>query len=409
MKTNAFLLLLSFFACMIANAQTGNYDECLSVGHGLYKVKTHDRWGIIDKDGNLKLSIEYNEPLFMNGCAVITNFKTRQLAGIIDTLGRFKQYPPYFINASFPFVCDDMLAIREIETGNWGFINIRTGELLKVKIQGFKNKNKILDRLGLSGKGIKGTFVFEFAAPFVEGMATVYSSKTGWHHIDKYGQERFKDSNLRPALFRSSIHNGECVIFNDNGIVVCKETSDHYAGIINYLESEYETKDYHNGLRPPYVITTNNSRLILNSKFQADKFENLSRGDSVILIERPKVIPNVVEKKDSFNLARDIKIELSRKSIAAGAKGTASIIINVTNSGKFQSDTLRLVINVKGVKKEWCGTLTQGATQQITISVPAKFASAAITREATWILQNTNDKITGEDTVTIRRYKPSRR
>ena len=394
---------------MFVSAQNGNYDECINVGHGLYKVKTHDRWGIVDGNDNLKLSAEYNEPLFMNGKAVITHFGTKQLAGVIDSTGNFTQYPPLFINASYPFVCDDMLAVSEKPTGNWGFLNTRTGELLKVQINGSKNKNKLFKSLGISGKGLKGTFIFDFVAPFVEGVATVFSTKSGWHHIDITGKERFRKTGGEPSLFRSSLHNGECVIFGDKGIVVCKETPDNYAGVINYLEDKYEVKDYHKELSYPYIISTNNSRLILNAKLQADKFENLSRGDSVILIERPKIIPKIEEKKDSFNLSRDIMVELSQKTVSASSKGTASVVVNISNVGEFESDSLHIIINIKGLMKEWQGIIPKATTQEVILYIPAKFSASSISRIVSWILKNSDEELSGEETVTIKRYRPKRR
>lgn len=408
MNIKILTIIFTAISSIFASAQNGNYDERINVGNGLYKVKTHDRWGIVDEQNNLKLSAEYNEPLFMNGKAVITIFGTKQLAGVIDSVGNFTQYPPLFINDSYPFVCDDMLAVREKPRGNWGFLNISTGELLKVQIGGSKNKNKLLKSLGISGKGIKGTFVFDFVAPFVEGMSAVYSTKTGWHHIDITGKERFRNSGGYPSLFRSSLHNGECVIFGDKGIVVCKETPDHYAGIVNYLETDYEIKDYHKGLSHPYVIRTNGSRLVLNSKLQADKFENFSRGDSVILIERSKIIPKIEERKYSFNLLRNVKVALSKKTVSASSKGTTSVVVNITNIGELESDSLHIVVTVKGLVKEWEGIIPQGTTQQVTLNIPAKFSSPSISRIVSWTLKDSDEELSGEETITIKRYRPKR-
>lgn len=72
----------------------------------------------------------------------------------------------------------------------------------------------------------------------------------------------------------------------------------------------------------------------LNTKFQADKYENVHSGDSIIFIERPPVIQKVEEPKDSFILDRDIKVTLSKKSVSAGAKGTAAITVNISNVGE---------------------------------------------------------------------------
>ena len=405
------LIFLLFFVCVhiASSAQRGNYDSREALGNGLYKVMSHERWGIVDDDDNLILSIEYNEPLFLNGRAVITNYGTRQLAGVVDSQGKFKPLPPYYVNPAYPFVCDGMLAVREEANGKWGFLNIDADQLLKIQIKGAKSKNKLFKKLGISDKGVKGVFVFDFVAPYVEGMAVVFTEKTGWHHIDRSGHERFRLQSADPALFRSSLHNGECVIFGDKGIVVCRETPDFQAGIINYLEDSYEIKDYRSGLTYPYVIRTNGSTLFLNSRLQADKFESSARGDSVIFIERPKIVPVVVEKKDSFNLSRDITVELSKTNVSAGSKGTAAVTLNITNDGQFDSDTIHVLFNIKGTKKEWTGTISKGETHQITLYIPAKFSASSISRECEWSIDNSSDEISGSETVTIRRYRPSRR
>lgn len=402
-------VLLPAVICLPAFAQGGMFDEKVEVGNGLYKVKTSNRWGLVDNNDNLKLSIEYNEPLFMNGKAVITRYGTRQLEGIVDSTGSFIQTPPYNVNASYPFVTDGMLAVQDTKNGKWGFLNTGTGELLNVVFKGFKpGKNKLLKALGINGKSIKGAFIFDFVAPFAEGMAVVHTEKTGWHHIDKNGQERFKNPDLKPTLFRTSVHDGKAILFDDRGIVLCKETLDRNAGIIDYVDTIYEVKDYNTDLVYPYTIRTNGAKLTLNTKFQADKYERAD-GDSVIFIERPPLIQKVEEPTDSFTLDRDISVALSKKSVSAGAKGTAAVTVNISNTGEFDSMELEVSVNIHGTGKSWMGTIPVGATQQITLYVPARFSAASITRTVDWSVVCGMEEISGTDNVLIKRYRPSRR
>lgn len=394
--------------CLPIFAQGSIFDEKVDVGNGLYKVKTNNRWGLVDKDDDLKLSIEYNEPLFMNGKAVITKYGTRQLAGIADSVGNFIPLPSYCVNVGYPFVTDGMLAVQETPNGEWGFLNTDTGELLNVQFRGFKSeKNKILKALGINGKGVKGVFVFDFVAPYEEGIAVVHTEKTGWLHIDKNGQERFKNPSLKPTLFRTSVHNGEAILFDDRGIVLCMETPDKNAGIIKYVDEDYEIKKYNADLKYPYIIRTNGAKLTLNTKFQADKYEK-SNGDSIIFIERPPVVQKIEEPTDSFTLERDIKVSLSKKSVPAGAKGTAAVTVNISNIGNFDSMELTVSINVRGTEKSWKGTIPIGATQQITLYVPARFSAASISRDVDWSVICGLKEILGTDKITIKRYRPSR-
>lgn len=221
------LLLLCVY-CLSVSAQTNVFDEKIDLGNGLFKVKNNNRWGLIDKNENLKLSIEYNEPLFVNGKAVLSKYGSQQIVGIIDSDGNLKETPPYYVNVEYPFVTDGMLAVRETPNGKWGFLNTDTGELLYLNFKGFKSgKNNIINKalklVGIGDKGVKGSFVCDFVAPFVEGLAVVHTDKTGWHHIDKNGQERLKNPSRKPTLFRTSLHDGEAVLFDDRGIVLCME------------------------------------------------------------------------------------------------------------------------------------------------------------------------------------------
>ena len=96
-----FVIAISTIFTLFIAAQTNMFDDKIEVGNGLYKVKSNNRWGLIDKNDNLILSIEYNEPLFMDGIAVVTKYGSEQLNGIIDSIGNFKATPPYYIN-----ICD---------------------------------------------------------------------------------------------------------------------------------------------------------------------------------------------------------------------------------------------------------------------------------------------------------------
>ncbi len=402
-------VLLPIVICMPVFAQGNMFDEKVDVGNGLYKVKTNDRWGLVDKNDNLKLSIEYNEPLFMNGKAVITKYGSNQLEGIIDSIGNFIPTPPYYVNVAYPFVTEGMLAVQEVPNSEWGFLNTDTGELLNVKIKGFKSgKNKILKALGFNGKGVKGTFVFDFVAPFTEGMAVVYTEKTGWHHIDKNGQERLKSPTLKPTLFRTSLHDGEAILIDDRGIVLCMEIADRNAGVIRYVDEYPEVKNYSTDLLYPYTINTNGAKLMLNTIFQADKYE-YSNGDSIIFIKRPPVVQKVEVPRDSFTLDRDIKVALSKKNVSAGAKGTAAVTVNISNIGNFDSKELSVAVNVHGTKKTWEGMIPDGETQQITLYVPARFSTASISRDVDWTIVCGQKEISGTNIVVIKRYRPSRR
>lgn len=393
--------------------QFQSFDKAESLGNGLVKVQSSGRWGITDEDGTLKLSVEYNEPFFMNGKAVITEYGSNVLYGYVDSVGNVFQLPPYRINQSFPFITDDMLAIQENKTnGKWGYLNINSMKPIPIVIEKLgKIQDKAFKNIGINGKGTKDVFVIDYATPFNEGIASIYIERSGWHQIDQTGKERFKDADRQPALFRTSLNKGECLIFNHRGVILCSELPDHTAGILRYIDNKpVEIKKYSNGLRYPYMVINNGSKLIMDGRFRADKYENFATGDSVIFIERPPVIVKVEEPKDSFNLSRDLKVEFASTTVSASAKGVASITLNLSNKGEFPSDTIKVTLATKGAKdKIWTGIIPPGATEKITLSVPARFAKASISKTINWVVSSREDELKGDKLVTLRRYKPGKR
>lgn len=47
------------------------YDSRTDLGHGLYKVKSGDFYGIIDDDDNVIVSVEFRDILFREGKALL--------------------------------------------------------------------------------------------------------------------------------------------------------------------------------------------------------------------------------------------------------------------------------------------------------------------------------------------------
>lgn len=408
--TSAIVLASGIFA----RSQDIEFDKKIEIGNGLYKVETNDRWGIIDQNGKLILSAEHNEPVVVDGKAVISKYGTNQLVGIMNAGGVLTPTPQYFINPQFPFVADGMLAVRESPTGKWGFLNTETGAMLSVKIKGMKpGKDKALKSLGINGKNLEGDFVFDFVAPYSDGVAAVYAERIGWLHIDKAGNQRFVNPNGRPALFRSSIYDGKSLIFDDRGFLVCMETPDNKSGVVMFIDDNAGLNGYSVNTQPPYTFRNNGYVLSLNDRFQADKLV-LPNGDSIIYIERKA--PVVIEDVDTVAVieeittsVNDIRVTLARKSVSANSKGTATVTFNITNNSGATAGNLSVTINVQGSTKQWSGDLDPGATQQLSVTVPARFSAPAVSKKATWTVKLDGETSNGSATVSIARYKPQRR
>lgn len=398
----------------LSAAQALEYDQKIDIGNGLYKVMTNNRWGIIDKDGNLKLSAEHNEPVFVDGKAVISKFGTNQLVGIMDMGGNITPTPQYFINPDFPLISNDMLVVKETPDGKWGYLNTSTGYPIFVKLKGIKpGKNKAIKALGINGKNIEGNFVFDFAAPFNEGLASVWIERIGWLHIDNKGNQRLINPNGQPSLFRSTVNDGKSVIFDDRGIVLSMETPDNQAGVAMYYNENASPVGYSVKLTPPYSFTNNGFTLYLNDIFQADKLL-MPDGDSLIFIERKKPVVTEVDSiataPEDKNVSIDvIGVSLSRKNVAASSKGTATVTFNITNEGSVTASGIRVYVDVQGSSKVWAGNLEPGATTKISVSVPARFSSPSVTKKAKWTVSINGNEVSGSANVTISRYKPNRR
>ena len=59
--------------------------------------------------------------------------------------------------------------------------------------------------------------------------------------------------------------------------------------------------------------------------------------------------------------------------------------------------------------KEWQGIIPKATTQEVILYIPAKFSASSISRIVSWILKNSDEELSGEETVTIKRYRPKRR
>ena len=386
------ILLASCFG--ICKAQGFGYDDKTDIGNGLYKVKSGEYYGIIDKNDNVVVSIEFQDILFKNGKALLT--KNDILYGVVDSLGRAKVFDTqYRIHPKYRYIYDGYIIVGNTK---WGFIT-ENGEPLRVK-----SKLK-----GILSLGSKFPTMFDEVAPFVDGYAAVYLKKSGWKHIDKNGVERYALGNKKAkALFRSSVYKGECIIVTNEGIKQYQENNNTSQAVVKrVLSSSASAPSF---IQDSFVtkLTFQEGILTLDSLMRVSKFETGT--DSIVFIEKPRkiVVKKVELPLDSLSLKEDLKVELVYKNLQANEQGKAYTEIKLVNTSNDKFEELSVALECAGATREWNGSLSGNSEVRISLNIPARFSSMSIKRNVLVEISYKDDIIELEYPVIIKRYTPVR-
>lgn len=394
MKRFCILLLSTIISLSVTYAQGFGYDSKTDIGNGLYKVKSGESYGIIDKNDNVVVSIEFQDILFKQGKALLT--KNDILYGVVDSLGVVKVFDTqYKVHPNYRYIYDGFIIIGNTK---WGFIT-ENGEPLRVK-------SKLKSFLSLASKL---PTMFDDVAPFVDGYAAVYLKKGGWKHIDKNGVERYTLGNKKAkALFRSSVYKGECIIVTNEGIKQYQENNSTSQAVVKRVLS-------YSASTPNIIQDSSVTKLIyqegiltLDSLMRVSKFETGT--DSIVFIEKlRKVIVKKAELPlDTLSLKEDLKIELVYKDLQANEHGKAYTEIKLVNTSNDNFDELSVVLECAGATREWNGSLSGNSEVRISFNVPARFSSTSIKRNILIDIGFRDENIELEYPVTIKRYTPVR-
>ena len=386
------ILLASCFG--ICKAQGFGYDAKTDIGNGLYKVKSGEYYGIIDKNDNVVVSIEFQDILFKNGKALLT--KNDILYGVVDSLGRAKVFDPqYRIHPKYRYIYDGYIIVGNTK---WGFIT-ENGEPLRVK-----SKLK-----GILSLGSKFPTMFDEVAPFVDGYAAVYLKKSGWKHIDKNGVERYALGNKKAkALFRSSVYKGECIIVTNEGIKQYQENNNTSQAVVKRVLSSSASAPSFIQDSSVTKLTFQEGILTLDSLMRVSKFETGT--DSIVFIEKPRkiVVKKVELPLDSLSLKEDLKVELVYKNLQANEQGKAYTEIKLVNTSNDKFEELSVALECAGATREWNGSLSGNSEVRISLNIPARFSSMSIKRNVLVEISYKDDIIELEYPVIIKRYTPVR-
>ena len=130
MKRFCILLLSTIISLSVTYAQGFGYDSKTDIGNGLYKVKSGESYGIIDKNDNVVVSIEFQDILFKQGKALLT--KNDILYGVVDSLGVVKVFDTqYKVHPNYRYIYDGFIIIGNTK---WGFITELYRKLVRYSV-----------------------------------------------------------------------------------------------------------------------------------------------------------------------------------------------------------------------------------------------------------------------------------
>lgn len=384
------------------SAQGFDYEEKIEISEGIYKVKSGGYYGMVNEEGQVLVSIEYQNLLFREGRALLT--KDNRLYGVVDTKGKVIRFSgEYFVHPVYHYVYEGYIPVmcqittKLISTENkWGYLDVN-GTPLRIK-------EKIKD---MKTAGKNGPSLFDAVSPVVNGCATVFLEKRGWKHIGVNGIERFRFKDAKNLVaFRSSVHDGECVMVTDDGIKTYQEGGDGIAVVKRVLSpTAFFLETAHN----PERIIYREGTLVLDSLMRVVKYDNGT--DSIIFIQqspRKVVVKKAVKTVDRPEFNTSVSAELSSSTLQANDKGMAYVELKIKNlsNGAFQD--VIIVVQCGGVSKEWKGDLDANSVVKLSLNIPARFSSAVIKKKVSVSMLHEEENIEKDYSITIKRYTPLR-
>lgn len=380
----------------VALSQGFEYSEKEDLGNGLFKVKSGNFYGIIDRNDNVIASVEYQNIQFKEGKALLT--KDDRLWGIIDSIGIIEKFNgEYKVHTKYKYVSEGFIPVSSTNKNQWtaipkwGYIN--SGGIpykLSTKIKGVKSIGK------------KGGAMFDDVTPFVNGIASIYINKRGWKQIDTDGKERYILEDKK-AIFRSSVYKGECIIATEDGIKQYQENEKNHAVVKRILSNTASLID-----TTENKVIFKEGVLVLDSLRRVIKYTN--GNDSIIFIERPKkvIFKESTIPADTISLEENLKISLTSKNLKANSKGRAYTEVKIRNILNVKLEAVSVVIECSGVTREWDGDLEANSEINLSFNVPAKFSAQSIKRNIVVGVTYKNNSIEQKLPITINRYSPVR-
>ena len=393
MRRTCYLILLFVFTINLCMAQGFGYEGKTYLGNGFYKVKSGNHYGIIDKNDNVIISVEYQDISFRDGKALL--IKDDILHGIVDSMGNVKSIENrYRVHPKYRYIYDGYIIVGK---PHWGFIT-ENGEPLRLqsKIKGAYFSKK------------KFPTMFDEVSPFVNGYAAVYTRKSGWKHIDKEGKERFILGNTKTkAFFRSSVYEDECIIITDEGIKQYQENASLQAVVKRVLSSTFTDPNYMQGSSSSKLLCKEGT-LSLDHLMRVSKYETGS--DSIVFIKPPRKISikKVETPKVRLSIKEDMSVDLIYKNLQANEKGKAYTEVKLVNKSNEKFEELSVTLKCGNATREWSGSLGSNSEVRIAFNIPARFSTATLRQNVQVVVKQNEENIEFEFPITIKRYTPIR-
>ena len=116
-----FVFIMISFCAISSFAQNDIYDERVPLSNNLYKVKSGPFYGVVDNEGKVIVSVEYDDIKFNEGKALL--LKNNYLYDWVDTLGKTSGYYFYSrkINDKYPYFMNNYVLVTDDE--KWGYVD----------------------------------------------------------------------------------------------------------------------------------------------------------------------------------------------------------------------------------------------------------------------------------------------
>ena len=103
-------IILAMGCASVAYSQVLGYSDKEDLGNGLVKVKSENSYGIMDKNDNVIVSVEYQDIVFREGRALL--IKDGYLRGIVDSIGNIKEVNgEYKVHPKYKYVSEGFIPV----------------------------------------------------------------------------------------------------------------------------------------------------------------------------------------------------------------------------------------------------------------------------------------------------------